>query len=114
MAAENSIESKDALLRECYNMLEKDLRILGGTGVEDRLQPMVPSTLTNMRAAGLAIWLLTGDSRQTAESVATRELCFCRHTEKVRAWVRLDQETTAAMMMTNTREEEGRRRVDTL
>ena len=71
LAAENSIESKDALLRECYDMLEKDLRILGGTGVEDRLQPMVPSTLTNMRAAGLAIWLLTGDSRQTAESVAT-------------------------------------------
>ena len=69
--AENSKESKDILLRECYDMLERDMCILGSTGVEDRLQARVPSTLTNMRAAGLVVWLLTGDSRQTAESVAT-------------------------------------------
>ena len=48
-----------------------------------------------------------------AETVASTELCFCRHTENVTAWLRLDQETTAAMMTTNTREEEGKRRVET-
>ena len=69
--AEKSTESKDTLLRECYDMLEKDMCILGSTGVEDRLQARVPCTLTSMRTAGLVIWLLTGDGRQTAESVAT-------------------------------------------
>ena len=69
--AENSTEGKETLLKECYDMLEKDLDILGATAVEDKLQVGVPSALLSMRAAGLAIWLLTGDSQLTAESVAT-------------------------------------------
>ena len=50
--AENSSEGKETLLKECYNMLEKDLNILGATAVEDKLQVGVPSALLSMRAAG--------------------------------------------------------------
>ena len=40
------------MLKEGYNMLEKDLDILGATAVEDKLQVGVPSALLSMRAAG--------------------------------------------------------------
>ena len=50
--AEDSTEGKETLLKECYDMLEKDLGILGATAVEDKLQVGVPSALLGMRAAG--------------------------------------------------------------
>jgi phospholipid-translocating ATPase len=40
--------------------LEHDLELLGLTGVEDRLQDDVKSTLELLRNAGLKIWMLTG------------------------------------------------------
>jgi phospholipid-translocating ATPase len=41
--------------------LEKEMELLGLTGVEDRLQDGVKPTLETLRNAGVKVWMLTGD-----------------------------------------------------
>jgi phospholipid-translocating ATPase len=50
--------------------LERDLELLGLTGVEDKLQDGVKSTLELLRNAGIKIWMLTGDKIETATCIA--------------------------------------------
>ncbi|KAF2858627.1 phospholipid-translocating P-type ATPase [Piedraia hortae CBS 480.64] len=50
--------------------LEKDLDLLGVTGVEDKLQANVKPSLELLRNAGIKIWMLTGDKVETARCVA--------------------------------------------
>ncbi|KAJ4480845.1 protein transporter [Lentinula aciculospora] len=50
--------------------LERDMELLGLTGVEDRLQDEVRSTLELMRNAGVKVWMLTGDKVETARCIA--------------------------------------------
>ncbi|KAF8880756.1 hypothetical protein BD779DRAFT_1675759 [Infundibulicybe gibba] len=50
--------------------LERDLELLGLTGVEDKLQDDVKSTLELLRNAGIKIWMLTGDKIETARCIA--------------------------------------------
>jgi len=49
--------------------LERDLELLGLTGVEDKLQDEVKSTLELLRNAGIKIWMLTGDKIETARCI---------------------------------------------
>lgn len=42
----------------------------GATGIEDRLQEGVPDTIQALRKAGIKIWMLTGDKRETAVNIA--------------------------------------------
>ncbi|CAI2161967.1 5677_t:CDS:10 [Funneliformis geosporum] len=51
-------------------ILEQDLELLGVTGVEDKLQDGVKTTLELLRNAGLKIWMLTGDKIETATCIA--------------------------------------------
>lgn len=46
--------------------LENELKLLGLTGVEDRLQHDVTNTLETLKNAGIKIWMLTGDKAETA------------------------------------------------
>lgn len=50
--------------------LEKNLEVIGLTGVEDKLQDKVKQTLESLRNAGIKIWMLTGDKVETAISIA--------------------------------------------
>ncbi|KAL4794446.1 hypothetical protein BDV19DRAFT_195324 [Aspergillus venezuelensis] len=50
--------------------LERELELLGVTGVEDRLQRDVKPSLELLRNAGVKIWMLTGDKVETARCVA--------------------------------------------
>ncbi|KAI0341172.1 protein transporter [Trametopsis cervina] len=50
--------------------LERDLELLGLTGVEDKLQDDVKSTFELLRNAGIKIWMLTGDKIETATCIA--------------------------------------------
>ena len=50
--------------------LERDLELLGLTGVEDKLQDDVHGTLELLRSAGIKIWMLTGDKIETATVIA--------------------------------------------
>jgi len=52
------------------NQIEKDLTILGATGVEDILQPEVKECVEDFVDAGMRLWMLTGDKGRTGCSIA--------------------------------------------
>lgn len=59
-----------AISRIVQRYLERDLELLGVTGVEDKLQANVKPSLELLRNAGIKIWMLTGDKVETARCVA--------------------------------------------
>merc|ERR1719481_740640 len=64
-----SMEDRDAKLDQVYNMIEKDLTLLGATAIEDKLQDGVAQTIANLQTAGIKLWVLTGDKQETAINV---------------------------------------------
>ena len=58
-----------SMLHKVAETVEKDLILLGATGVEDKLQDGVPETIAALRAAGMKVWVLTGDKQETAVSI---------------------------------------------
>uniref|UniRef100_A0A8B9SSK8 Phospholipid-transporting ATPase n=1 Tax=Anas platyrhynchos TaxID=8839 RepID=A0A8B9SSK8_ANAPL len=56
-------------LEECYEIIEKDLLLLGATAIEDRLQAGVPETIATLMKAEIKIWILTGDKQETAINI---------------------------------------------
>uniref|UniRef100_A0A8B9GD54 Phospholipid-transporting ATPase n=1 Tax=Amazona collaria TaxID=241587 RepID=A0A8B9GD54_9PSIT len=52
-------------MEECYEIIEKDLLLLGATAIEDRLQAGVPETIATLIKAEIKIWILTGDKQET-------------------------------------------------
>ncbi|TKS87736.1 Phospholipid-transporting ATPase IB [Collichthys lucidus] len=56
-------------LEECYELLEKNLMLLGATAIEDRLQAGVPETIATLMKADIKIWVLTGDKQETAINI---------------------------------------------
>lgn len=60
----------EAMAAVVLEYLERDLELLGLTGVEDKLQDDVKSTLELLRNAGIKIWMLTGDKIETATCIA--------------------------------------------
>ncbi|XP_076880679.1 phospholipid-transporting ATPase IC [Brachyhypopomus gauderio] len=61
--------SRESLLEQLYEQMEKDLMMLGVTAIEDRLQEGVPETISSLRRAGVKVWVLTGDKTETAVNV---------------------------------------------
>lgn len=60
----------EAMAAVVAETLERDLELLGLTGVEDKLQDDVRGTLELLRNAGIKIWMLTGDKIETATVIA--------------------------------------------
>lgn len=52
------------------NELEENMEFLGITGVEDLLQEDVKAVISNIRDAGIKVWMLTGDKLETAQCIA--------------------------------------------
>ena len=59
--------NRDDLLGESARRIERDLELMGATGVEDRLQDGVPETIQALRDAGIVVWVLTGDKQVKTE-----------------------------------------------
>ena len=53
-------------IREVYCSMEKDFQLVGITGIEDKLQDEVVSTIEDLKTAGIKVWMLTGDKKETA------------------------------------------------
>ncbi|KAK5856963.1 hypothetical protein PBY51_010237 [Eleginops maclovinus] len=70
LLAENSIENREEMLMESALRLETDLTLLGSTGIVDRLQEEVPETIEALQKAGIKVWILTGDKKETAINIA--------------------------------------------
>uniref|UniRef100_A0A8C1WTA1 Phospholipid-transporting ATPase n=1 Tax=Cyprinus carpio TaxID=7962 RepID=A0A8C1WTA1_CYPCA len=68
--ARTALQQREERLVEVFNFIEKDLELLGATGVEDKLQDKVQETIESLRLAGIKVWVLTGDKHETAVSVS--------------------------------------------
>jgi len=64
------MQDRDAAVRRVIEGLELNMEFLGITGVEDKLQENVQTTLESLRNAGIKIWMLTGDKVATAKCIA--------------------------------------------
>ena len=64
-ALTNREEQLDAVADE----IERDLILLGGTAIEDRLQDGVPDSIALLAKAGIKLWVLTGDKVETAINI---------------------------------------------
>ncbi|KAJ2850549.1 putative aminophospholipid-translocase [Coemansia brasiliensis] len=60
----------EAMRQVVTEHLEHGLELVGVTGVEDRLQDHVRTTLELLSNAGVRVWMLTGDKTETATCVA--------------------------------------------
>ncbi|KAJ3599088.1 hypothetical protein NHX12_033051 [Muraenolepis orangiensis] len=69
-AARTALQQREERLQAVFSFIERDLRLLGATGVEDRLQDKVQETIEALRLAGIKVWVLTGDKHETAVSVS--------------------------------------------
>jgi len=68
--AVNALEKRDKLLMDSYNRIENKMKLVGATGIEDRLQEGVPDAIARLREAGIVVWVLTGDKQETAINIA--------------------------------------------
>jgi len=74
-----AIQGRDSgIARVVAHYLERDLELLGVTGVEDKLQKDVKPSLELLRNAGIKIWMLTGDKVETARCVAVSSKLVAR------------------------------------
>jgi phospholipid-transporting ATPase len=79
--AKLATQDKEQKETEVAAILERDLELIGSTAIEDKLQEFVPETITFIMKAGLKMWMLTGDKRQTAKNIAKTTGLFQDHTK---------------------------------
>ncbi|KAK4043743.1 hypothetical protein C8A01DRAFT_12732 [Parachaetomium inaequale] len=67
--AATALDNREEKLEEVADKIERDLTLLGGTAIEDRLQDGVPDTIGLLGDAGIKLWVLTGDKVETAINI---------------------------------------------
>ncbi|KAK1281312.1 Phospholipid-transporting ATPase 1 [Acorus gramineus] len=67
--ASTALFGRSSKLRAVAANIEQNLRLLGASGIEDKLQEGVPEAIESMRQAGIKVWVLTGDKQETAISI---------------------------------------------
>lgn len=66
------LEDRDAHIEVVSEKIEQDLRLLGATAIEDKLQDGVPETIADLKRAGIKVWVATGDKVETAIGTSFR------------------------------------------
>ncbi|XP_050383496.1 phospholipid-transporting ATPase 1-like isoform X2 [Argentina anserina] len=67
--ASTSLTDRSLKLRQTAALIESNLKLLGATAIEDKLQDGVPEAIESLRQAGIKVWVLTGDKQETAISI---------------------------------------------
>ncbi|XP_059059545.1 LOW QUALITY PROTEIN: probable phospholipid-transporting ATPase IA [Achroia grisella] len=65
-----AIQDREQKLEEAAMLIENNLRLLGATAIEDKLQDGVPETISALLKANMYVWVLTGDKQETAINIA--------------------------------------------
>mmetsp|Transcript_18717 Transcript_18717/g.24115 ORF Transcript_18717/g.24115 Transcript_18717/m.24115 type:complete len:1378 (+) Transcript_18717:63-4196(+) len=64
-----ALHDRDQKVSQAADEIEKNMKIIGATAIEDKLQDGVPDTIADLAVAGIKLWVLTGDKRQTAINI---------------------------------------------
>ncbi|KAK5708004.1 drs2 neo1 protein [Elasticomyces elasticus] len=74
--ATTSLVDRQNRIENAAEMVEQGFDLLGASAIEDKLQKGVPETIDKLRRAGIKIWMLTGDKRETAINIAhSAQIC---------------------------------------
>jgi len=65
----SAMHDRDILLKRAASEAENRLTIVGASAIEDKLQEGVPNTIATLADAGIKLWILTGDKRETAMEI---------------------------------------------
>ncbi|KAB8532574.1 hypothetical protein FH972_025519 [Carpinus fangiana] len=87
--ATTSLVDRQSRIERAGAMIERDLELGGATAIEDKLQRGVPETIDKLRRAGIKMWMLTGDKRETAINIGHS----CRLIKDYSSVTILDHET---------------------
>lgn len=64
-----ALDQREEKMEDLADAMEKELVLLGATGIEDRLQDGVPETIADLKRAGINVWVATGDKLETAIAI---------------------------------------------
>ena len=65
-----NLENREENMAQVGSEIEHDLMILGSVAIEDELQPNVAETVAYLTRMDIRFWVLTGDKKETAISIA--------------------------------------------
>ncbi|KAH3674993.1 hypothetical protein WICPIJ_009379 [Wickerhamomyces pijperi] len=68
-SAKTSLVNRAKLIEQVGCILEDDFELIGATAIEDKLQEGVSDSIEKLRRAGIKLWMLTGDKRETAINI---------------------------------------------
>lgn len=64
-----ALTDREEKMEIAADRIERNLTLLGGTAIEDRLQEGVPDSISLLAEAGVKLWVLTGDKVETAINI---------------------------------------------
>ncbi|ORY78333.1 phospholipid-translocating P-type ATPase [Neocallimastix californiae] len=67
--ASKAMTDREEKMSKVAEIIEKDFTLIGATAIEDRLQDGVPDCIDTLLAAGIKVWVLTGDKFETAVNI---------------------------------------------
>ncbi|XP_074864274.1 phospholipid-transporting ATPase IG isoform X1 [Carettochelys insculpta] len=79
--AKMALQDREEKMARIFDDIESDMHLIGATAVEDRLQEHAAETIEALQAAGMKIWVLTGDKMETAKSTCYASRLFQTNTE---------------------------------
>ena len=68
--ASQALDKREQRIKKVYDEVEDNLELLGAIGIEDKLQENVRETLVALGDAGIKVWVLTGDKKETAINIS--------------------------------------------
>ncbi|KAL7992917.1 hypothetical protein Chor_017173 [Crotalus horridus] len=68
-AASILLQGRAQGLDTVYEEIEQNLKLLGATAIEDKLQDGVPETIHLLKRGDIKVWVLTGDKQETAVNI---------------------------------------------
>ncbi|XP_036744085.2 phospholipid-transporting ATPase IG isoform X6 [Manis pentadactyla] len=98
--AKMTLQGREEKMEKVFDDIETNMNLIGATAVEDKLQDQAAETIEALHAAGLKVWVLTGDKMETAKST-----CYA---------CRLFQTSTELLELTTKTIEESERKEDRL
>ncbi|KAJ3039311.1 hypothetical protein HDV00_012303 [Rhizophlyctis rosea] len=67
--ASAAMERREEMMESVASRIERGMILMGATAIEDKLQPGVGVTIEKLARAGMKVWMLTGDKRETAINI---------------------------------------------
>lgn len=67
--SKTALTNRSQQIEDIGGMIEHDFELLGASAIEDKLQEGVSDTIDKLRRAGIRMWMLTGDKRETAINI---------------------------------------------